>query len=39
MHTTYRVDENKDLIQNQSGTNGSGADESASLSVSTIAGR
>ena len=31
MHSTYRVDENKILVQNQSQTNGSGADESASL--------
>ena len=38
MHTTCRVDENKDLMQNQSGTNGSGAYESASSSVGTIAG-
>ena len=27
MHATYRVDENKDLMQNQSGSNGSGADK------------
>ena len=38
MHTIYRVDENKDLMKKQSGTNGSGADETAPLSVSTIAG-